>query len=156
MSLSKFALALVLIFVSPILHAKDQLDEVSQVVPVAKLEPIINTGSIVQILASLVFVIGIIYLLAWYLRRQQSSVGLSQKMTVIAALSVGARERVVLVQLAEKQLLLGVSPGRVNLLQAYDQPIVNSRHEDQQSSFAKLLSRHSKPSNNDEIDSSNS
>ena len=73
-------------------------------------------------------------------------------MTVIAALSVGARERVVLVQLAEKQLLLGVSPGRVNLLEAYDQPILDSNHATQQSPFAKLLAGNLKSSSNNEVD----
>jgi flagellar protein FliO/FliZ len=104
----------------------------------------------------LLFVIAVIYLFAWYLRRHQSSGVLNQKMTVIAALSVGARERVVLVQLAEKQILLGVSPGRVNLLQAYDQPILDNHHAAQQSPFAKLLAGHLKSSSNNEVDSDRS
>ena len=153
MTLARFVVALGLIVLSPLSLAKDHLDSAAQAAPVAKLEPIINTASVLQVLFSLLIVIAVIYLLAWYLRRHQFSSGLSQKMTVIAALSVGARERVVLVQLAEKQLLLGVSPGRVNLLQAYDQPLFDNSYASQQSPFAKLLAGHFKPTRSNEVDS---
>jgi len=156
MTLARFVVALGLIVLSPLSLAKDHLDSAAQAAPVAKLEPIINTASVLQVLFSLLIVIAVIYLLAWYLRRHQFSGGLSQKMTVIAALSVGARERVVLVQLAEKQLLLGVSPGRVNLLQAYDQPVLDNSDADQQSPFAKLLAGHLKSTSSNEVDSGRS
>lgn len=156
MTLARFVVALGLITLSPLSFAKNSLNAAEQAAPVAKLEPIINTASLLQVLFSLLFVIAVIYLLAWYLRRHQFSGGLSQNMTVIAALSVGARERVVLVQLAEKQLLLGVSPGRVNLLQAYEQPVLDNSHANQQSVFAKLLAGQVKSSGNDDVDSSRS
>mgnify|MGYP000383068744 CR=1 FL=1 len=47
--------------------------------------------------------------------------GTGQSMRVVSAISVGTRERVVLVQVGEQQLVLGVAPGRVNLLQQIDQ-----------------------------------
>ena len=155
-SLARFVVVLSLMVLPSLSLAMDQLDSATNAAPVAKLEPIINTASVLQVLFSLLFVIAVIYLFAWYLRRHQSSGVLNQKMTVIAALSVGARERVVLVQLAEKQILLGVSPGRVNLLQAYDQPILDNHHAAQQSPFAKLLAGHLKSSSNNEVDSDRS
>ena len=155
-SLARFVVVLSLMVLSSLSLAMDQLDLATNAAPVAKLEPIINTASVLQVLFSLLFVIAVIYLLAWYLRRHQFSGGLSQNMTVIAALSVGARERIVLVQLAEKQLLLGVSPGRVNLLQAYEQPVLDNSHANQQSVFAKLLAGQVKSSGNDDVDSSRS
>ena len=139
--LFRFVVVLSLMVLSSLSLAKDQLDSAIHAAPVAKLEPIINTASVFQVLFSLLFVIAVIYLFAWYLRRHQSSGVLNQKMTVIAALSVGARERLVLVQLAEKQLLLGVSPGRVNLLQAYDQPIFDNQPCYPAKSFRKIISR---------------
>ena len=151
-SLPRFVLVLGLIVPWSLSLAKDQLDSAESAVPLAKLEPIINAASVLQVLFSLLFVIAIIILFAWYLRRHQSSGVLNQKMTVVAALSVGARERVVLVQLAGKQLLLGVSPGRVNLLQAYDQPVLDKNHATHHSSFAKLLAGHLKSSSNSKVD----
>lgn len=44
-------------------------------------------------------------------------------MRVIAGLSLGARERAVLVQVGDKQLLLGVAPGRVQTLHVLERPV---------------------------------
>ena len=42
---------------------------------------------------------------------------------IIADVSLGAKERAVLVQVGGKQLLLGVAPGRVNTLHVLDEPV---------------------------------
>lgn len=49
---------------------------------------------------------------------------------VITALSVGPRERVVLIEIAGEQMLLGVAPGRVNLLHRFDQPVIAASNDD--------------------------
>ncbi|BBB25179.1 flagellar biosynthetic protein FliO [Amphritea japonica] len=94
---------------------------VSQARPVV--EPL-NTGSVVQMLAGLLLVIGLIFLLAWLLKRFTGISGQHRSLQVVASLSLSAREKLVLVQAGDKQLLLGVAPGRVNLLQSYDQPLI--------------------------------
>jgi flagellar protein FliO/FliZ len=55
--------------------------------------------------------------LAWLMRRlgKFSSIQ-SARFRVLAALPVGTRERVVLVQVGDKQLVLGVAPGQVRSL----------------------------------------
>ena len=54
---------------------------------------------------------------AWLLRRMGGFSRLEPgRFQVLAALSLGARERVVLVQVGDKQLVLGVAPGRVQTL----------------------------------------
>lgn len=97
-------------------------------VPVANqvrtvVEPL-NTGSLMQLLAGLILVIGLIFLLAWLLKRFTGLPGQHRSLQVVASLSLSAREKVVLVQAGDQQLLLGVAPGRVNLLQSYDQPLI--------------------------------
>jgi len=42
----------------------------------------------------------------------------------IESIAVGMKERVVLVQAGEKQMLLGVAPGNVRTLHVFDQPLV--------------------------------
>jgi flagellar protein FliO/FliZ len=76
---------------------------------------------------------GILFLLAlvvgaWWLIKRMGGLPmqLNRSMKVVAALSVGARERVVLVEIGGQQLLLGVAPGRVNLLHRFEQPVVVS------------------------------
>jgi flagellar protein FliO/FliZ len=52
---------------------------------------------------------------------------------------MGARERVVLIQAGETQLLLGVAPGRVQTLHVLDQPLQMSSSSG--SGFAEQLSQ---------------
>lgn len=100
------------------LQSQDSLFQNSKTAPS---HSIVQGGSILQVLLSLAFIIVLIYAGAWYFRRMQLGSGAAQSMRVVSAISVGTRERVVLVQVGEQQLVLGVAPGRVNLLQQIDQ-----------------------------------
>ncbi|BBL77012.1 flagellar biosynthetic protein FliO [Methylomagnum ishizawai] len=76
--------------------------------------PAVNLG---QWLSALVLVLGLIFLGAWLLRRLGSFSRLAPgRFRVLAAVSLGARERAVLLQAGGKQLVLGVAPGRVETL----------------------------------------
>ena len=105
-------------------------------------EPVFTGNSIIQVVLSLAFVIVLIYAVAWYIRRLQlTTAGTGQAMQVVSALSVGPRERVVLVQVGEEQLLLGVAPGRVNLLQQFETAVIDVKDANLQTSFAKILGK---------------
>lgn len=68
-------------------------------------------------LAGLVAVLAVILILAWLLRRFGNFSRLAPgSFCVLAAVSLGARERAVLLQAGGKQLVLGVAPGRVETL----------------------------------------
>lgn len=86
-------------------------------------EPV-TVGSYVQMILGLLFVIALIVGLAWMVRRmghfQTSAAG---SLKLLAGLSLGQRERVVLVQVGDTQLLLGVAPGRVAALHVLETPI---------------------------------
>lgn len=65
----------------------------------------------------LMIVLALFFACIWLMRKVGALPENSkQKMRVIAGLSLGGRDRVVLVQVGEKQVMLGVSPGRVNNL----------------------------------------
>jgi flagellar protein FliO/FliZ len=67
--------------------------------------------------AGLLLVLAMIGFLALLLRRMGNFSRLEVgRFQVLAALSVGTRERVVLVQAGDKQLVLGVAPGQVQTL----------------------------------------
>lgn len=78
-----------------------------------------------QVFLGLLLVVGMILGMAWLLKRMGGG-GYAQgkSMKVVAALSLGAREKAVLVQVGDKQMMLGVAPGRVNCLHVFDEPIV--------------------------------
>ena len=86
-----------------------------------------SSGYLAQLVVGLLFVLLCIVVLAWLAKRfnrlQSSSYGALQ---VLGGISMGARERVVLVQVGTTQLLLGVAPGRINMLHQLEQPLEKS------------------------------
>ncbi|WP_319381575.1 flagellar biosynthetic protein FliO [Thiomicrorhabdus sp.] len=77
-----------------------------------------------QILLSLLLVIGIIFVSAWLLRRYGRFPGVANgQLKVIGALSVGQRERILLLQVGEEQLLVGVTSSRISTLHRLEKPI---------------------------------
>lgn len=84
----------------------------------------VSAGSLLQVTLGLALVLLIIGGMAWMLRRYgklQSSTDGSLK--VLSGLSVGPRERVILMQVGEEQVLIGVAPGRVQTLHVLEMPL---------------------------------
>ena len=80
------------------------------------------SGSIAQMLLGLGIVLVLIYGALWLLRRlQHSGMATQASLKVLSATSVGPRERVVMVGAGKHVLVLGVAPGRVNLLHCMDE-----------------------------------
>lgn len=85
------------------------------------------TTNPLSVVAGLLAVVLLIFLLAWLMRRLGGMPTLNgQQMKVVAALSVGAREKIVLVDIGDQQILVGVAPGRVSHLQSFEQPVLQS------------------------------
>ena len=77
-----------------------------------------------QLTLGLLVVLGLIVSIAWLLKRTgRFQIAAGGGLRVIGGLSMGSRERVVLVQAGETQLLLGVAPGRVQTLHVLEQPL---------------------------------
>lgn len=86
--------------------------------------PATTSVDLVQVALALAGVIALIVAAAWLMRRMGNLTGQrNEQLRVVAALSMGARERVVLMQVGEQQLLLGVAPGRIQTLHVLDQPL---------------------------------
>jgi flagellar protein FliO/FliZ len=74
-------------------------------------------GDIAQWTMGLVMVLGIFFLCVWGVRRLSGITGdRASKMRVVGGLSLGMREKIILVQVGKKQLILGVTPGRIQTL----------------------------------------
>ena len=77
-----------------------------------------------EMLLSLTLVIGLIFGLAWLLRRMQGLRGSrAGALQVHAGIAVGAKERVLWIEAAGgEHLLVGVTPAGISLLHRYEQP----------------------------------
>lgn len=79
--------------------------------------PVLSQSDLVGWILGLGVVTLLILILAWALRRLNHFSFLpGNGLRVLGGLSLGTRERVVLLQVGEKQLLLGVAPGRIETL----------------------------------------
>lgn len=72
-------------------------------------------ASVLQMLIGLAVVIAVLFASLWLLRRISVPRG-GVNPTVLGATAVGPRERVVLVEVGDRVLVLGVAPGRVSRL----------------------------------------
>lgn len=76
-----------------------------------------QAGNLMQVLFGLVAVLGLMALAAWLLRRFNVSKGLGgANIRIIGGVSVGNRERVVVVEVADQWIVVGVAAGSVTAL----------------------------------------
>lgn len=85
----------------------------------------VSATSLVQMIIALIFVLVAVVMLGWFSKRfigaSRSSGG---KIKILSGTSVGSREKLMLIQVGEEQMLIGVAPGRVSKLHHFDNPVV--------------------------------
>jgi flagellar protein FliO/FliZ len=97
-------------------------------------------GQILQLLFGLLLVIGLIFALAWLMRRVQRGVpGNAQVIELVGSRAIGPRDRLVLVQVGNEQILLGVTPGRITPLHVLNEPVRVPETQPVNSEFAQRL-----------------
>ena len=75
-------------------------------------------GSLLQTSVALLFVIGLMLGLAWLTKRfgPKNFGGGNSNVKLVGSLSVGTRERILVVEVGEQWIVVGASPGRMNAL----------------------------------------
>ncbi len=110
-------------------------------VPVAPIEPI-SSPYLMKLTGGLLLVVAVIFVLAWLVKKfnlnQQSQNGLIR---IIAGLTIGTRDRIVLLQVGEEQILLGLTPGRIEKLHTLAEPVEAPDARIAPPSFAAKLNR---------------
>ena len=98
-------------------------------------------GQLTQLVLGLLLVLGLIFALAWLLRRvQHAGPRQGQMIELISSRALGARDRLVLVQVGNEQILLGLTPGRITPLHVLKEPVsVPSPTEQATPEFARRL-----------------
>ena len=82
-------------------------------------------AQLTQLVLGLLLVLGLIFALAWLLRRvQRAGPQQGQVIELISSRALGPRDRLVLVQVGSEQILLGLTPGRITPLHVLKEPVV--------------------------------
>ncbi|MDZ4200614.1 MAG: flagellar biosynthetic protein FliO [Gallionella sp.] len=83
----------------------------------------ISSGSIVQVILSLLLVLAAIVLVAWVLKRMNMvQQGHGNALKVLGGVAIGQRERIVLVEVEDTWLLVGVGPNQLRTLHTLPKP----------------------------------
>lgn len=86
-----------------------------------------TVATLISLGAGLVAVVAVIYGCAWIIRRMNGMTGLNNSaMRVVSVMAVGTRERIVLVEVGGKQILLGITPSAIRTLHVFDEPVVDA------------------------------
>ncbi|EJL6950988.1 flagellar biosynthetic protein FliO [Vibrio cholerae] len=93
-------------------------------IPVPGLAATSSQLDLATTLGSLLFVIALILLLAWLLKRMRvPAFGQQKGLSIVKQLAVGTRERVMIIQVGEEQYLIGVTTQSIQLLAKLENPL---------------------------------
>lgn len=101
---------------------------------------VVGPGEIVNTALSLLLIVGAIMALAWLLNRLQG--GRSNNgglINVIASRALGAKERLLLVEVGERQIVLGVTASQISTLHVLDEPVSVESSAFEQANFGERL-----------------
>lgn len=100
----------------------------------------LSAVNLLQTLMGLLLVLACVVLVAWLLKRTNSfHTAANSKLKVIAGIPLGSRERAVLVQIGDEQILLGVTPQQINTLHKLETPLSVANSNGISSDFAGKL-----------------
>ncbi|RUR05933.1 flagellar biosynthetic protein FliO [Legionella sp. km772] len=101
---------------------------------------VLNHSELVKILTGLLLVLFVIFLLSWLIKRfnvvQLSS---SKGFNVIASMTLGPKERILLIKVGARYLLIGIGTSTVNTLYDFGEQKPEGFDVENKSSFADLL-----------------
>ncbi|UUQ63892.1 flagellar biosynthetic protein FliO [Pseudomonas fuscovaginae UPB0736] len=98
-------------------------------------------GQLTQVVLGLLLVLGVIFVLAWLIRRVQQAgpTGKGQVIELVGSRVLGPRDRLVLVQVGNEQILLGLTPGTITPLHVLKEPVKVTSGEPATPEFAQRL-----------------
>lgn len=102
---------------------------------------VVSTGGMIKITLSLLLVLAAIVAVAWLLKRMNvAQQGRGNLLKVIGSVAVGQRERIVLVEINETWLLVGVGPGQIRTLHTLAKDDKTPPLPETENQFGKMLS----------------
>lgn len=100
-----------------------------------------SASQLASLVGGLAFILVLIYGLSWFVKRfSQGGFLQNSTLKIVSAMPLGTRERLMLVEVGGKQLLLGVTATQINTLYVFDEPVVpNGKDQPVASDFSQKL-----------------
>lgn len=103
--------------------------------------PVGSAAHLMNVMLGLGAIIALILGLSWFAKRfGQGNFSGGNVMKVIATLPLGTRERLLLVDVGGKHILLGVTPTAINALHSFDEPVIVPERQEPSEFARKLMS----------------
>lgn len=100
----------------------------------------LSNGELMRVLGGLLVVVAAIVLLSWLLRRLNGAkFANTNGFKIISCMSLGAREKIMLVRVGQRVLLLGVTSASINTLHDFGEDLPTSFSLESKTSFAEFL-----------------
>ncbi len=98
--------------------------------PLADPKKISSASQLASLVGGLILIVGLIYGLSWFVKRFSQG-GFMQNSTIkmLSAMPLGTRERIMLVDVGGKQILLGITATSINTLHVFEVPVVNTAED---------------------------
>lgn len=117
------------LFIPKVLFAA--ADEVAPALPIGSAE-LVNVGGGLIVVVLAIIVLGVIYA-----KTQGLRTGTGGVINIVATQAIGPKERIAIVEVANKQLLIGMTTTNVQTLHVFDEPVAIA--PEQRASFSNRL-----------------
>lgn len=88
-------------------------------------QKISSSSQLANLLGGLALILALIFVLSWFVKRfSQGGFLQNPTMKIVSTMPLGTRERLMLVDVGGKQILLGITATQINNLHVFDQPVV--------------------------------
>ena len=102
--------------------------------------PVVGGGDVVGLLASMLIVVAVIVVLGWlYSRSRLVGGGANDVINIVASRALGTKERLLIVEVADQQLLVGMTASGVQTLHVFDKPVYVAKPDEENAGFANRL-----------------
>jgi flagellar protein FliO/FliZ len=127
-------------FCADLFAAEDTAEKLPQPITPSGFSDPNMAGNLLQTTLGLLVVLVVIGAAAWAFKRFGNvNMGAQGRMKIIGGVSLGTRERAVLLQVGDQQLVVGVAPGRVQTLHVLDKPLSMEDKQVTTNSFSSRL-----------------
>ena len=101
---------------------------------------VIDNSEIIRMIGTLLGIVAIILISAFVLKRMKLvNFNKNTDLKMLAGLSLGSKERIILIEAGSKQILIGVTNQSITPLHVFEQPIVDTEISTEKISFLQIL-----------------